>query len=90
MPRCMSVHSLHIWCPRRTAEGIGSPRTEVTGDCEQPCAYWEPLEEQSVLLIIEPFLQSPPTFFLPLLPRSPAPRQHFSVLTAQAVLELTL
>jgi hypothetical protein len=40
----------------------------ITDGCEPPCGYWDlnsgPLEEQSVLLIIEPSLQSPLLFIL--------------------------
>ena len=43
--------------------GAGNPRTEVTDCCEQPCGCWELnlrlLQELPVLLITEPFLQSP-------------------------------
>ena len=44
-------------------EGIGSHYRW----CEPPCGCWElnsgPLEEQSVLLTAEPFLQPPPYYF---------------------------
>ena len=42
-------------------EGVRSPGTGVTDNCELPCGYWElnpgPLEEQAVLLTAEPSLQ---------------------------------
>ena len=45
---------MHIWCLRRSQEGVGSPGTGVTDDYEPPCGYWEPklgsLHEQQVLL----------------------------------------
>ena len=47
-------------CPQRPEEGIGTPGTGVTDNCELPCEYWESNlglpEEQTVLLNIEPFL----------------------------------
>jgi hypothetical protein len=40
----------------------------ITDGCEPPCGFWElnsgPLEDQSVLLTAEPFLQSPEVAFL--------------------------
>ena len=44
-----------------SGEGVGSPGTGVTGSCELSCRCWElnsgPLEDQSVLLTVEPSLQ---------------------------------
>jgi hypothetical protein len=49
---CLHVHLF---------EGARSPGTEVTDSCELPCGCWElnlgPLEEQPVLLTMEPSLQ---------------------------------
>ena len=56
---------MYIW-----VRGVGFPGTGVIDSCELPCGSWElnpgPLEEQSVLLTIEPFLQPPPLPFLKL------------------------
>jgi len=50
-------------CLQSPEEGIRSPGTGVRDSCELPCGCWEsntsPLEEISVLLIIEPSPQSP-------------------------------
>ena len=44
--------------PKRLEEGIGSPGIVVIGSGESPCGCWEsnprPLEEQPVLLTVEP------------------------------------
>ena len=44
-------------------EGVGSPGIGVTDSCELSCGCWElnlgPLEEQPVLLTIEPSLIEP-------------------------------
>jgi hypothetical protein len=49
------------------SEGVKPPDTGVTYSCELPCWCWElnigPLEEQPVLLITEPSLQSPLSVF---------------------------
>jgi hypothetical protein len=49
-------------------EGIRSPGTRVIDNCELPCGCWKltlgPLEEQPVLLTIEPSVQPHKTKFL--------------------------
>jgi hypothetical protein len=49
-------------------KALDPPGTRVTNDCELPCRIWEsnlgPLEEQQVLLNIEPSLQPPVSSFL--------------------------
>jgi len=52
---CMSLHEFicTMWSPQRPEDGIGSLDTRVIGDCKLP---WGPLEDQGVLLTIEPSL----------------------------------
>jgi hypothetical protein len=56
---CVSVYHVFIVLVE-TRRGIASPGTGVTDSCELPCECWElnlgPLEEQAVLLTIEPSL----------------------------------
>lgn len=58
--RCLCTKC--VQCPRSPEESIVSPRTGVTGFCEQPKGCWElnssPLEEQQVPLTTEPSRQS--------------------------------
>jgi hypothetical protein len=58
---CMFVCHICAWCLKRLEEGIKSPGTGVTDDCEPSCGYWEsnlgPLEEQLVPLTTELSLQ---------------------------------
>ena len=53
---CISVCLYICLC-----EGVGSPGTGATDNCELPCGYWElnlgPLEEQPVLLTAKLSLQ---------------------------------
>lgn len=57
---CLHVclHHLHICCPRRPEERIGSCRTEVIDGCGPPSECWEPntslLEEQLMFSTTEP------------------------------------
>lgn len=59
---CLNAH-ICITCIQCTEEGVGSPETGVTDDCEPLCGCRElnlsPLEEQAVLLTAEPPLRSP-------------------------------
>lgn len=59
---CMSVHHVHIWCPRTSKEVIKSLRTGANDCCEVLCGYWDPnpgpLEVKPVLLTTSPSLQS--------------------------------
>ena len=57
LPACVPVSHVCAWCLWRSEEGIGSPETGVTDDCEPP--YPGPLEELQVLLMGEPSLQMP-------------------------------
>jgi hypothetical protein len=61
LPACMSVHHMNAWCPKRSEEGDGSPRTRIKdgykalrGCCELNLGL---LEEKLVLLTTEPLLQ---------------------------------
>jgi hypothetical protein len=49
LPASLSVHHMCAWCPGRSEEGIGFPRTGVTDSHELLCGSWElslaPLEE---------------------------------------------
>lgn len=60
-----------------TRQGIRSPGAEVTDSCKLVCGCWalklSPLEEQSILFMAEPFLQSC-TLFL-------ETESHYAVLT---------
>lgn len=60
LPAHMSVYHIHAWCPMGPEEGIISPRTGVTANCQLPRGCWElhprPLEdvlttEQSLKLL---------------------------------------
>lgn len=59
------MYCVHAWCPWKSEEGAGCPRTEVTDGCKSLCGSWElvpdPLQEQPVLLTTEKSLSS---FFL--------------------------
>ena len=59
---CVSVNHMYVWCQQRSEAGVGSPGTGDPGNCDPPCGCLElnpgPLEEQLVLLIAEPSLQS--------------------------------
>lgn len=52
---------LHAWCTWKPEEGARSPKTGVTDECQSPSGCWKSnpgvLEEQQVLLIVEPSLQ---------------------------------
>lgn len=37
LPRCMFMHCLCAWCPRRPKEGDRSPKTGIRDGCESPC-----------------------------------------------------
>lgn len=56
----MSVYQVHTWCPGRSEEGIG---TGVTEGCKLGAGEMNSgsLQEQTVLLTAEPFLQSQTT-----------------------------
>ena len=61
LPAQLSVH--HVYAVlSELAKGVRSTETEVTDGCEQPHECWDPnlgpLQEQQVLLTIEPSLQS--------------------------------
>lgn len=60
LPVCMYVCHMYGWGPRRSEEGIRSPRTGLMNGCELSCGCCElnmgPLEEQQVLLAIDPAL----------------------------------
>lgn len=66
----MYVPSEHTWLLWKPEERVHFTRTEVTDSYEQSCECWEqnlgPLQEQQVLLCMEPSLQ-------PLPPTSPIP-----------------
>jgi hypothetical protein len=53
LPACMSAHHMRALCPRRPAEGIGSPGTGVA-DSWVLGVKLSSLEEESVLLTAEP------------------------------------
>jgi hypothetical protein len=57
----MHLHHLHAQCLQMSEEATGSPGIGVMDGCKPPCGCWkhtpETLQEQSVLLITEPFLQ---------------------------------
>lgn len=59
----MCVHSVHTWCPLRSAEDAEAPKTGVTDGYEASRERWEPnpslLQEQPVLFSIETPIQSP-------------------------------
>lgn len=37
----MSVYCVHVWCPWRWEEGIGSPGSGVMDCCKVPCGCWK-------------------------------------------------
>lgn len=41
LPRCMFMHYLCAWCPRRPKEGDRSPETGIRDGCESPCGCWD-------------------------------------------------
>lgn len=57
----MSVYRICVLCSQRPVEGLGSHGTGIMGNCELSCTFWElklgSMEEQPVLLTIEPSLQ---------------------------------
>lgn len=56
------IHRVHTWCQQRSKEVPGSHANRAMDGCEPQCV-WEPnpvLEEQQVLSITEPFLQTSP------------------------------
>ena len=63
---CLHVNCVNTWYPWRPEEGIRSPATGVTDDCEPPYGFWElnagPLKEHSVLLTTDPSLA--PTYLI--------------------------
>ena len=67
LPACISVYHACVWCLQRPEEEIRSPGIGVTDNCKPPCGCRElnsgPLEEQAMLLIAEPSLQLPNSFF---------------------------
>jgi hypothetical protein len=56
----MYVCTVCVQCPPRLEEGVGTPRTGTTDGCKFSCGCWEsnfdPLEEQPMLLMLEPSL----------------------------------
>jgi hypothetical protein len=62
LPTRMYVQHVCAWYPWRLEEGVRSPGTGVKDACETPHGCWEsnpdPLQEQQVLLVTEPPLQS--------------------------------
>lgn len=60
VPVCLYVSHVNAWCPQKAEYSIGSPRTGVIVGFKPLCGYViKPLtlEEQSVLLATELFLQ---------------------------------
>lgn len=58
LPECVSVHHMHAVL-RVAVEGIGSPETRVTEECELPggfCLTLGSLKKQLVFLAISPAL----------------------------------
>lgn len=57
LPTCVLVYHVYAWCSQRSAKGIGSPRTKVTGGYE-PLQGWKVnpglLQEQKMLLTAGP------------------------------------
>lgn len=58
---CVRVdRSMYVQCSWRPEEGVGSLETWATEGCEASREHWEqnlgPLEEQTVLLIAEPWI----------------------------------
>lgn len=41
LPMCVRVYHVHVYCPRRSEEGIGSPGTGITDRCTLPSGCWE-------------------------------------------------
>jgi hypothetical protein len=64
LPTCIAVHHKHAWCLQGPEEDISVPGTGVIDGFELPCGCWEsnsgPLQEQLVLLTIEPSLSLVP------------------------------
>jgi hypothetical protein len=38
---CIFVHHMCAWCPQKSEEGIGPPRTRVKNGGKPPCECWE-------------------------------------------------
>lgn len=59
---------VHVWCPWKPEEDVGSPRTEVRDDCNALCRCWEPnpgsLQKQEALLTAEAISPVPPQRYL--------------------------
>lgn len=57
----MFMYHVHVWCPWKPEEGIGSPRNRGLDCCELRCVCRElnsgAQEEQPVFLATEQFLQ---------------------------------
>lgn len=57
----MYVYCTHAWGSQRSEEDAKYPETGIMNNCEPSCGCWEPrqdpLQEQSVLLAVEPSLQ---------------------------------
>ena len=62
------MSTYYMQCLQRPEEGIGSPETGVLNSRKLTCGCWEsipgPLEEQLVLLTLEPSRQPPKEWFL--------------------------
>lgn len=62
LPAGVSVQHGHAYFTWRPEQGTWSPGTGVTNGWKSPCECWElnsdPLEEQTVAITHEPFLQS--------------------------------
>ena len=41
LPTCVPVYHVHVYCPGRSEEGIGSPGTGITDRCTLPSGCWE-------------------------------------------------
>ena len=55
------MHFVYAWYPRRSKEGIRSPRTGLMNSYKLPCGFWEldpgPLQEYPPLITAKPLLQ---------------------------------
>ena len=62
LPVCMSVNHIHPSSLGRPEEGTRPSGIGITDSCELLLWYWElnvgPLEEEEVLLTVEPWLQN--------------------------------
>lgn len=47
----ISVQHLHVYCPQRREEAIGSLGAEVTDGYEPPCGFWESNVSPGIMLL---------------------------------------